>query len=193
LAGVTVVTIEQAVSAPLCTRTLGDFGARVLKIEHPKGGDFAREFDDVVDGLAAHFVWLNRGKESVTLNLRTPDGVALLHRLLERADVFVANLTPGATDRLGIGADDLADRYPRLISAEISGYGPGGPLSGKRAYDMLVGAETGVCAITGRPGAPAKPGPPFADGVTGLYAAHGLAAQRLRRPVGGAGRAAAIL
>jgi crotonobetainyl-CoA:carnitine CoA-transferase CaiB-like acyl-CoA transferase len=192
LAGVTVVTIEQAVSAPLCTRTLGDFGARVLKIEHPKGGDFAREFDDVVDGLAAHFVWLNRGKESVTLNLRTPDGVALLHRLLERADVFVANLTPGATDRLGIGADDLADRYPRLISAEISGYGPGGPLSGKRAYDMLVGAETGVCAITGRPGAPAKPGPPFADGVTGLYAALAIQAALHERTRTGRGAQIAV-
>jgi crotonobetainyl-CoA:carnitine CoA-transferase CaiB-like acyl-CoA transferase len=192
LAGVTVVSLEQAVSAPLCTRTLGDFGARVIKVEHPKGGDFAREFDDVVDGLAAHFVWLNRGKESVTLDLRTPDGVVLLRRLLARADVFVSNLAPGATDRLGLGADDLAARYPRLISAEISGYGTGGPLSGKRAYDMLVGAETGVCAITGRPGEPAKPGPPFADGVTGLYAALAIQAALHERVSTGRGAQIAV-
>jgi crotonobetainyl-CoA:carnitine CoA-transferase CaiB-like acyl-CoA transferase len=190
LAGVTVVTIEQAVSAPLCTRTLGDFGARVLKVEHPRGGDFAREFDDVVHGMAAHFVWLNRGKESVTLDLRTPDGVALLERLLSRADVFVSNLTPGSTDRLGVGPSDLAARFPRLISAEISGYGAGGPLSGKRAYDMLVGAETGVCAVTGRPGDPVKPGPPFADGVTGLYAA--LAIQAALHERASTGRGAQI-
>jgi crotonobetainyl-CoA:carnitine CoA-transferase CaiB-like acyl-CoA transferase len=192
LAGVTVVTIEQAVSAPLCTRTLGDFGARVIKVEHPRGGDFAREFDEVVDGLAAHFVWLNRGKESVALDVRSPDGMALLHRLLERADVFVSNLTPGATDRLGVGPDDLAGRYPRLISAEISGYGSGGPLSGKRAYDMLVGAETGVCAITGRPGEPAKPGPPFADGVTGLYAALAIQAALVERAQTGRGAQIAV-
>jgi crotonobetainyl-CoA:carnitine CoA-transferase CaiB-like acyl-CoA transferase len=192
LAGVTVVTIEQAVSAPLCTRTLGDFGARVIKVEHPVGGDFARSFDDVVDGLAAHFVWLNRGKESVALDLRSADGVVLLRRLLARADVFVSNLAPGATERLGLGADDLAARYPRLISAEISGYGTGGPLSGKRAYDMLVGAETGVCAITGRPGEPAKPGPPFADGVTGLYAALAIQAALHERASTGRGAQIAV-
>jgi crotonobetainyl-CoA:carnitine CoA-transferase CaiB-like acyl-CoA transferase len=187
-----VVAVEQAVSAPMCTRTLGDFGARVIKVEHPRGGDFARQFDDVVHGMAAHFVWLNRGKESVTLDLRVPEGVALLHRLLERADVFVSNLTPGATERLGVGADDLAARYPRLISAEISGYGAGGPLSGKRAYDMLVGAETGVCAITGLPGAPAKPGPPFADGVTGLYAALAIQAALHERASTGRGAQIAV-
>jgi itaconate CoA-transferase len=192
LSGVTVVGLEQAVSAPMCTRTLGDFGARVIKVENPRGGDFARQFDDVVHGMAAHFVWLNRGKESVTLDLRAPEGVALLHRLLERADVFVSNLTPGATQRLGVGPAEVAARYPRLISAEISGYGSGGPLSGKRAYDMLVGAETGVCAITGLPGAPAKPGPPFADGVTGLYAALAIQAALHERERSGRGAQIAV-
>jgi crotonobetainyl-CoA:carnitine CoA-transferase CaiB-like acyl-CoA transferase len=192
LAGVTVVTIEQAVSAPMCTRTLGDFGARVLKVENPRGGDFARSYDDVVRGMAAHFVWLNRGKESVTLDLQVPEGLAVLHRLLARADVFVSNLAPGATDRLGVGSAHLAERYPRLISAEISGYGRGGPLSGKRAYDMLVGAETGVCAVTGRPGEPAKPGPPFADGVTGLYAALAIQAALYERQATGRGAQIAV-
>jgi itaconate CoA-transferase len=192
LCGVTVVGLEQAVSAPMCTRTLGDFGARVIKVENPRGGDFARQFDDVVHGMAAHFVWLNRGKESVTLDLRVPEGVALLHRLLERADVLVSNLTPGATQRLGVGPEEVAARYPRLISAEISGYGSGGPLSGKRAYDMLVGAEAGVCAVTGLPGAPAKPGPPFADGVTGLYAALAIQAALHERERTGRGTQIAV-
>lgn len=171
LAGVTVVTLEQAVSAPLCTRTLGDLGARVIKVENPKGGDFTRDFDDVVKGLAAHFVWVNRGKESVTLDVKSDAGMAVLHRLLDRADVLVANLTPGITSRLGIAPDDLASRHPDLIAVEIDGYGPGGPLSHKRAYDLLVQAEAGACAITGYPDAPAKPGPPMADVCTGLYAA----------------------
>lgn len=171
LAGVTVVALEQAVSAPMCTRTLADFGARVLKIENPRGGDFTRDYDDVVNGMAAHFVWLNRGKESVTLNLRNDVGRDLLHQLLDRADVLVSNLGPGATGRMGIGLDDVAARHPHVIAVEISGYGRGGPLSGKRAYDLLVSAETGICSITGKPGQPAKPGPPFADATTGLYGA----------------------
>lgn len=171
LAGVTVVTLEQAVSAPLCTRTLGDLGARVIKVENPDGGDFTRSFDDVVNGLAAHFVWVNRGKESVTLDVKSEAGMAVLHRLLGRADVLVSNLTPGTTSRLGIAPADLAGRHPELITLEIDGYGPGGPLSHKRAYDLLVQAEVGACAITGRAGAPAKPGPPMADVCTGLYAA----------------------
>jgi len=171
LAGITVVTLEQAVSAPICTRTLGDFGARVIKVENPKGGDFARHYDDVVNGLAAHFVWINRGKESVTLDLKSPAGMAVLHRLLDRADVLVSNLTPGTTAKLGISPADLAVRHPELIAVEIDGYGPGGPLSHKRAYDLLVQAEAGACAVTGLSGAPAKPGPPMADVGSGLYAA----------------------
>ncbi|MGW3285880.1 CaiB/BaiF CoA transferase family protein [Streptomyces sp. NPDC001002] len=171
LSGVTVVALEQAVSAPLCTRALADLGARVIKVENPAGGDFARHYDDVVKGLAAHFVWCNRGKESVTLDLKSEAGMAVLHRLLDRADVLVSNLTPGTTAKLGIAPDDLTTRHPALISVEIDGYGPGGPLSHKRAYDLLVQAESGACAITGRPGEPAKPGPPMADATTGLYAA----------------------
>jgi itaconate CoA-transferase len=171
LAGITVITLEQAVSAPMCTRTLADFGARVIKVENPQGGDFARHYDDVVNGLAAHFVWVNRGKESVTLDLKSPDGIDLLHRLLDRADVLVSNLAPGSTARLGVAPDDMAARHPGVIAVEIDGYGPGGPISHKRAYDLLVQAESGVCAVTGRPGEPAKPGPPVADVCSGLYAA----------------------
>lgn len=171
LSGVTVIALEQAVSAPMCTRTLADFGARVIKVENPNGGDFARDYDDVVNGQAAHFVWANRGKESVTLDLKTDDGLAVLHRLLDRADVLVSNLAPGATARLGISPGDLAQSHPDVIAVEIDGYGSGGPLSHKRAYDLLVQAESGTCAITGHPGAPAKPGPPVADISSGLYSA----------------------
>ena len=170
LAGITVVALEQAVSAPLCTRTLADLGARVIKVENPRGGDFARAYDDVVHGLAAHFVWLNRGKESVALDLKEPAALEALHRLLARSDVLVSNLGPGATTRLGLGPAQVEDRHPHLVTVEISGYGTSGPLSGKRAYDLLVQAESGACAVTGRPGAPAKPGPPMADACTGLYA-----------------------
>lgn len=174
LAGVTVVAMEQAVAAPMCTRVLADFGARIIKVENPNGGDFARDYDDVVNGpggLAAHFVWSNRGKESVTLNTKTAAGLDLLHRLLDRADAFVSNLAPGATARLGVAPADLAARHPGVIPVEIDGYGPGGPLSHKRAYDLLVQAESGSCAVTGYPGMPAKPGPAVADFSTGLYAA----------------------
>jgi crotonobetainyl-CoA:carnitine CoA-transferase CaiB-like acyl-CoA transferase len=171
LAGVTIVTLEQAISAPMCTRTLADFGARVIKVENPKGGDFARHYDDVVKGQAAHFVWANRGKQSITLDLKSEAGIELLHRLLDEADALVSNLTPGSTARLGLSGEELARRHPDLVAVEIDGYGAGGPLSHKRAYDLLVQAESGVCAVTGFPGEPAKPGPPVADVSTGLYAA----------------------
>lgn len=174
MAGVTVVAMEQAVAAPMCTRVLADFGARIIKVENPNGGDFARDYDDVVNGpggLAAHFVWCNRGKESVTLNTKSAAGMEILHRLLDRADAFVSNLAPGATARLGLAPADLAARHPGVIPVEIDGYGPGGPISHKRAYDLLVQAESGSCAITGYPGMPAKPGPALADFTTGLYAA----------------------
>ncbi|MDO3639733.1 CaiB/BaiF CoA transferase family protein [Mycolicibacterium arseniciresistens] len=171
LAGITVVTLEQAVSAPMCTRVLADFGARVIKVENPNGGDFARHYDDVVRGQAAHFVWCNRGKESVTLDLKAAGGVDVLHRLLDGADVLVSNLAPGAMARMGLAAADLEVRHPQVIGVEIDGYGPGGPISDKRAYDLLIQAESGACAVTGYPGMPAKPGPPVADISTGLYAA----------------------
>ena len=171
LAGITVVALEQAVSAPLCSRTLADLGARVIKVENPRGGDFTRDYDEVVHGMSSYFVWLNRGKESVALDVKGERGRQLLHRLLARADVVVSNLAPGATTRLGVDGDQLRARYPRLVSLEISGYGAGGPLSAKRAYDLLVQAEGGVCAITGWPDQPAKPGPPVADCCTGVYGA----------------------
>jgi itaconate CoA-transferase len=188
LEGILVVALEQAVAAPIGPRTLADLGARVIKVEHPDGGDFTRDFDDVVNGMAAHFVWLNRGKESAALDVRSRPGADALHALLRRADVLVSNLGPGATGRLGIGPSDLAERYPRLIGVEISGYGRTGPLAGKRAYDLLVQSEAGACAITGRPGEPAKPGPPYADTSTGLYAAIAVLATLAERAVTGKGR-----
>lgn len=186
LAGVTVVALEQAVSAPMCTRALADFGARVIKVENPAGGDFARYYDDVVNGQAAHFVWVNRGKESVTLDLKSAAGRQVLHRLLDRADVLVSNLAPGATARLGLSTDEMATRHPDVIAVEIDGYGSGGPLSHKRAYDLLVQAESGVCSVTGNPGAPAKPGPPVADVTSGLYAALSIMALLVGRKGAGA-------
>jgi len=184
LTGVTVVAMDQAVAAPICTRVLADFGARIIKVENPKGGDFARDYDDVVNGpggLAAHFVWCNRGKESVTLNTKSPAGMDILHQLLDRADAFVSNLAPGSTARMGIAAADLARRHPTVIPVEIDGYGPGGPISHKRAYDLLVQAESGSCAVTGYPGMPAKPGPAMADFTTGLYAAISILALLVAR------------
>jgi len=185
LAGITVVTLEQAVSAPLATRTLADLGARVIKVENPRGGDFARHYDDVVAGQAAHFVWCNRGKESVALNLRDPRGQDLLHALLARADVLVSNLAPGATGRIGVAPEQLAQRHPHLVSTEITGYGPGGPLSHKRAYDLLIQAESGACSITGTEGSPAKAGPPMADAATGLYTTIAVLAALWERRAGG--------
>ncbi|BBZ76876.1 CoA transferase [Mycolicibacterium anyangense] len=188
LAGVTVVALEQAVSAPMCTRVLADFGARVIKVENPAGGDFARHYDDVVNGpggLAAHFVWANRNKESVVLDLKSAAGLDVLHRLLERADVLVSNLAPGSTARLGISAQQLRQRHPDVIAVEIDGYGAGGPLSSKRAYDLLTQAESGSCAVTGHPGMPAKPGPPIADISSGLYSALSIMALLYSRHQGG--------
>ena len=184
LSGITVVTLEHAVSAPMCTRTLADFGARVIKIEHPNGGDFARHYDDVVNGLAAHFVWCNRNKESVTIDVKTTEGLDILHRLLDRADVLVSNLAPGSTGRLGITPADMEVRHPNVIAVEIDGYGPGGPLSHKRAYDLLIQAESGTCAVTGEAGAPAKPGPPVADITTGLQSALSIMALLYSRDTG---------
>ncbi|MFE6921981.1 CaiB/BaiF CoA transferase family protein [Nocardia sp. NPDC057663] len=183
LAGITVIALEQAVSAPMCTRVLADFGARVIKVENPVGGDFARHYDDVVLGQAAHFVWVNRGKESVAIDLKTVGGLDILHRLLSSADVLVSNLAPGATARLGLSPEELAARYPSLVAVEIDGFGRDGPLSHKRAYDLLAQAEAGVCAVTGTAGSPAKPGPPVADATTGLYAALSIVTALYRRDV----------
>ncbi|MCK0176548.1 MULTISPECIES: CaiB/BaiF CoA-transferase family protein [Mycobacteriaceae] len=190
LAGITVIALEQAVSAPMCTRVLADFGARVIKVENPNGGDFARHYDDVVHGQAAHFVWANRNKESVSLDLKSAAGIEVLHRLLDSADVLVSNLAPGATARIGVSPADLKTRHPQVIPVEIDGYGAGGPISHKRAYDLLIQAESGACAVTGHPGMPAKPGPPVADISTGLYAALSIMSLLYARDAGGAQGAA---
>jgi itaconate CoA-transferase len=189
---VLVVAVEQAVAAPICTRHLGDLGARVIKIENRDGGDFARDYDDVVRGMAAHFVWANRNKESLALDLTHPLGREALARLVERADVLVQNLAPGAAGRLGLDSAQLRQRHPRLITVDISGYGRGGPYAGARAYDLLVQAEAGSCAITGTPDHPAKPGIPLADIGAGMYALSSVLAALLVRQRTGAGTSISV-
>lgn len=170
LEGITVVALEQAVAAPFATRQLADLGARVIKIERPGVGDFARNYDETVRGLSANFVWLNRSKESLTLDLKHGEAPAILAGLLAHADVFLQNFAPGAADRLGLSADALRARYPRLIVCGISGYGAPGPYRDKKAYDLLVQCETGVVSITGTPHTPAKTGIAVATGIlTALY------------------------
>lgn len=186
---VLVVGIEQAVAGPLATRHLADLGARVVKVESPRGGDFARDYDTAVRGLAAHFVWLNRGKQSLTLDFTTAAGSDALERLLARADVVVQNLAPGAAARRGLAAAQLLERFPRVIGVDISGYGSGGPLTHKRAYDLLVQAETGSCAITGAPGHPAKAGIPVADIGAAMYAYSSVLAALYDRGRSGVGAA----
>jgi itaconate CoA-transferase len=170
LKGVTVVTLEQAVAAPFATRQLADLGARVIKIERPDGGDFARAYDATVKGLSSHFVWLNRSKESMTLDLKQPAAVDILHRLLERADVFVQNLAPGAAERLGVGSSTLRGRYPRLVVCNVSGYGTAGPYASKKAYDLLVQSEVGLVSLTGTEETPSRVGISIADIAAGMYA-----------------------
>jgi len=181
LHGITVVSIEQAVAAPFATRQLADLGARVIKIERPDGGDFARSYDQTVKGLSSYFVWLNRSKESLTLDLKQPDAQGVLSRLLERADVFVQNVAPGAADRLGVAAADLRGRYPRLVTCAISGYGASGPFAQKKAYDLLVQAEAGVVSITGTPDTPSRVGISVADIAAGMYAYSGILTALLAR------------
>ena len=163
LEGVTVVSLEQAVAAPFATRQLADLGARVIKIERPEVGDFARGYDATVRGLSSHFVWLNRSKESLTLDLKRAEAKEVLRRLIEKADVFVQNLAPGATERLGFATRELREKYPRLIVCDLSGYGSAGPYRDKKAYDMLIQAETGLISITGTPETPCKVGISAAD------------------------------
>jgi formyl-CoA transferase len=174
LDGVTVVSLEQAVAAPYATRQLGDLGARVIKVERPGEGDFARHYDETVHGESSYFVWLNRSKESLTLDIKSTAGLEVLHALLDRADVFVQNLGPGATGRLGLDAATLADRYPRLIVCDISGYGNTGPWADRKAYDMLVQCETGVVSLTGPADAPSRVGISIADIAAGMYAYSGI-------------------
>ena len=170
LDGTTVVALEQAVAAPFATRQLADLGARVIKIERPRGGDFARKYDGVVKGLSSNFVWLNRSKESLTLDLKRSEAKDVLTRLIRKADVFVQNLAPGAAGRLGLDAPVLRDVDSRLIVCGLSGYGTSGPYREKKAYDLLVQAESGVISITGTAEEPVKVSVAIADIAAGMYA-----------------------
>jgi itaconate CoA-transferase len=187
LDGITVVSLEQAVAAPFATRHLADLGARVIKIERPKVGDFARDYDRTVKGMSSHFVWLNRSKESLTLDVKHARAAEILSRLIARADVFIQNLAPGAAARLGLGAETLLGRDPRLVVCDISGYGDSGPYASKKAYDLLVQSEAGVLSVTGTPGVPSKVGISIADIATGVYAYSGILTALYRREKTGKG------
>lgn len=187
LEGITVVSLEQAVAAPLATRHLADLGARVIKIERVGEGDFARNYDTAVEGLASHFVWLNRGKESIAVDLKSDAGLAIARELVARADVFVQNSAPGAAARLGLDPAELATADPALITASISGYGTSGPYRDRKAYDLLIQAETGLVSLTGSPAEPAKTGVPASDIAAGLYLAQSILAALFRRSRTGRG------
>ncbi|MEX2240655.1 MAG: CaiB/BaiF CoA-transferase family protein [Burkholderiales bacterium] len=187
LDGVTVVALEQVIAGPFCTRQLAELGARVIKIERPGVGDQARSMDRTVQGLSSHFVWTNRSKESLALDVKHAQAKKILARLLATADVFVQNLAPGAAERLGLGAAQLRARHPRLVWCGISGYGPAGPYADKRAYDLLVQCEAGLLSVTGTPDAPAKAGIPVADIAAGMYAMSSILAALLRRERDGVG------
>ncbi|HEY6212751.1 MAG TPA: CaiB/BaiF CoA-transferase family protein [Vicinamibacterales bacterium] len=187
LNGITVVAVEQAVAAPFATRQLADLGARVIKIERPDGGDFARSYDGAVKGLSSYFVWLNRSKQSLTLDLKRSEGASVLSGLLEKADVFVQNLAPGAAGRLGTDAASLRARFPRLIVCTVSGYGADGPFADRKAYDLIVQAETGLVSITGTADAACKIGISVADIAAGMYAYSGILTALLTRATTGRG------
>jgi itaconate CoA-transferase len=187
LEGITVVALEQAVAAPFASRQLADLGARVIKIERPGAGDFARGYDRTVLGQSSHFVWLNRSKESLTLDMKHAQAGKVMARLLGKADVFIQNLAPGAAERLGLGAAALRSRYPRLVVCGISGYGGSGPYAHKKAYDLLVQCESGVVSVTGTEETPSKAGISIADIAAGMYAYSGILAALFRRERTGEG------
>jgi len=187
LDGLTVVSVEQAVAAPLASRHLADFGARIIKIERPQQGDFARDYDGKVGGLSSWFVWLNRSKESLTLDLKHQEAKPVVEKLISTSDVFIHNLAPGAAARLGLKSQDLVRRNQRLIVCEISGYGSEGPYRNKKAYDLLVQFETGLVSITGTPETPCKAGISVADIAAGLYAFSGILMALYRREQSGRG------
>ena len=187
LDGITVVSLEHAIAAPFCTRQLADLGARVIKVERPGAGDFARAYDTRVDGQASHFVWTNRSKESLTLDLKQPAALDVLKALLARADVLVQNLAPGAAARMGLSFDALHQRHPGLIVCDISGYGEDGPYRDKKAYDLLIQSEAGLLSISGTPDEPSKAGISIADIAAGMYAYTGVLAALMQRDKRGEG------
>ena len=187
LDGVTVVSLEHAIAAPFCTRQLADLGARVIKVERPGNGDFARGYDTQVEGLSSHFVWVNRSKESLTLDLKQPAAIAALKALLKTADVLVQNLAPGAAARMGLTAELLQKENPRLILCDISGYGNDGPYRDKKAYDLLIQSEAGFLSVTGTPETPSKAGNSIADIAAGMYAYTNILAALLQRGKTGKG------
>lgn len=187
LDGITVITLEHAIAAPFCTRQLADLGARVIKVERPGVGDFARAYDERVRGLASHFVWTNRSKESLTLDVKHAEAGSILVQLLESADVLVQNLAPGAAARLGLSYEALREKFPRLIICDISGYGANGPYRDKKAYDLLIQSESGFLSITGSPDEPAKAGCSIADIAAGMYAYTNILAALIQRGKTGQG------
>ena len=193
LDGITVVSLEHAIAAPFCTRQLADLGARVIKIERPGVGDFARAYDQRVNGLASHFVWVNRSKESLTLDLKQPAALAVLKQLIGSADVLVQNLAPGAAARMGLGFDALNAAHPGLIVCDISGYGDNGPYRDKKAYDLLIQSEAGFLSVTGTDADPSKAGNSIADIAAGMYAYSSVLAALMQRDKrGGTGKGSHI-
>ena len=191
LAGLLVVALEQAVAAPYVSSRLADAGARVLKIERPEG-DFARGYDRVAKGESAYFVWLNRGKESICLDIKNPDDAAVLMRMLAQADVFIQNLAPGAAARAGFGSEALRERHPRLITVDISGYGDDGPYRDRKAYDLLLQCETGLVSITGAPAEPGRVGVSICDIACGMYAHTAVLESLLQRERSGRGEGISV-
>lgn len=187
LQGITIVSLEQAVAAPFATRQLADLGARVIKVERPDSGDFARNYDNTVKGMASHFVWLNRSKESITLDLKQDEAKLILDKLISKADVFIQNLAPGAVDRLGFSAAELKQKYPQLIICGISGYGSFGPYTNKKAYDLLIQCEAGLVSVTGTEDTPSKSGISIADIAAGMYTFTGILTAIIARYKSGKG------
>jgi itaconate CoA-transferase len=184
---ITVISLEHAIAAPFCTRQLADLGARVIKVERPGSGDFARDYDSRTQGLASHFVWVNRSKESLTLDLKQPAALEVLRELIATADVLVQNLAPGAVERMGLGYDTLSRAYPRLVVCDISGYGNDGPYRDKKAYDLLIQGEAGFLSVTGTADEPCKAGNSIADIAAGMYAFTGILAALMQREKTGIG------